>query len=71
MEKTILSVAETTFKGSDGNDRTMYKLYLADDKGQVGCVYSAYQHSVGEVVSLGLAVNKDGKFVARVIESRN
>ena len=69
MEKQIISMAKAQFKDKDsGEEKTMYKLYLADDSGNVGCIYSSKEHSIGEVVSLGISVNKDGKFVVKIIE---
>lgn len=66
MEKSVLSVAPMTFKGNDGKDRTMYKVYIADETGCVGCIYSNNAYQPGDIVTLCLAVNKDGRFTVRI-----
>lgn len=67
MTVTVLSVAEDTFKGKDGQaDKAMYRLYMADAHGRVGYIYSATQYAPGDVVTLGLA-ERDGKLKLAVV----
>ena len=67
MERQILSVQETNFKQDDGTSKSMWKLFCADDSGNVGCIYSNKQYTPGEYVTLGLVVNRDGRFMAKII----
>lgn len=68
MEKQILSVQATSFKNKEtGEDKPMWKVYCADDSGAVGAIYSTREYRPGDFVTLGLAVNRDGKFVAKII----
>lgn len=67
MTVTVLSVAEDTFKGKDGQlDKPMYRLYMADAHGRVGYIYSATQYAPGDIVTLGLA-ERDGKLKLAVL----
>lgn len=58
----------TEFKKDDGTSKTMWKVFLADDSGAVGCVYSTKPYKAGDSVILGLSVNRDGRFTARIME---
>lgn len=68
IEKQVLSVQSTTFKNDkDGTETQMWKVYIADDTGAVGCIYSRNEIRPGDTVTLGFAVNKDGKFIAKIL----
>ena len=45
----------------------MYRLYMADAHGRVGYLYSAKEHSAGEVIKLGLG-ERDGKLKLAVVD---
>ncbi|WP_294850741.1 hypothetical protein [uncultured Gemmiger sp.] len=68
FECAILSVSCEVFKGKNGEaDKPMYRLYMADAHGRVGYLYSAKEHSAGEVIKLGLG-ERDGKLKLAVVD---
>lgn len=65
----VLSVQAMTFTDkSSGEVRNMWRVYTADDTGAVGSVYHTKAVSIGSTVNLGLAVNKEGRFTAKIID---
>ena len=44
----------------------MWRVYAADPTGAVGSVWSTVQYLPGEIIRLELAVNRDGRFTARI-----
>lgn len=66
MKLQVLSVQPMSFKGDDGKERNMYRVYCADATGAVGSVYSNKPVSIGDTVVLTVYVNKDGKFSVRI-----
>ena len=66
MKLQVLSVQPMSFKGDDGKERSMYRVYCADATGAVGSVYSNKPVSIGDTVVLTVYVNKDGKFSVRI-----
>ena len=67
MECPILSVAKAIFKGDNGQDREMYKRYIADSSGAVGCIYSQRAYQPGDIVQLEPYAKSDGKFSVRIV----
>lgn len=67
MKYTVLSVQPNEFTDRQtGEVRKMWRVYCADSTGAVGSVYSTREIKTGESVDLEIAVNRDGKFVARI-----
>lgn len=66
MQTKVLSCAKVDFKREDGSVRTFYRVYVADDAGNVGSVNSNQSFKAGDLVSLGFRVY-DGKLQVRVI----
>ena len=67
MERSVVSVKREDWMGQNGNPRTMYKVYLVADDGEVGYLYSSKPLAAGDEVVLGLRC-RDGKlglYVAR------
>ena len=65
-EHPVLSVAPTTFRGDDGQPREMFKVYIADATGAVGCIYSRRAYQPGDIVQLEAYAKSDGKFAVRI-----
>lgn len=66
MQTKVLSCAKVDFKREDGSVRTFYRVYVADDSGNVGSVNSNQFFKSGDLVNLGFRVY-DGKLQVRVI----
>lgn len=66
VEAPVLSVAPTMFRGDDGTERQMFKVYIADDTGAVGCIYSRNAYQPGDIVHLQVYARNDGKFAVRI-----
>lgn len=65
----VLSFQEMSFTDkSTGELRKMWRVYIADDTGAVGSVYHGKPVSIGATVNLGLAVNKEGRFTAKIFD---
>lgn len=67
MQKEVVSVVPCNFKQEDGSTRRSWRVYLKAEDGAIGSVYSNYEVSPGDMVKLGLMVNRDGKFAVRII----
>lgn len=68
MTKQVLSVQPTTFTDQkDGSQKSMWKVFVADDSGAVGSIYSNKEVKTGDTITLGMSVNRDGKLVAKII----
>ncbi len=70
MKFQVLSVQAITFKGDDGKERSMWRVYCADASGAVGSVYSSKPISAGDVITLVPSVNKDGRFTCRIGDNK-
>lgn len=68
MEKTVLSVSKEVFRAKEPGrkDTVMWRVYMADEQGHVGSLYSNRECTVGEVVQVGLA-ERDGRLRPRLI----
>lgn len=67
MERAVLSVSTVDFKDSkSGEIRVMYKVYIADDSGNVGYVYSTEQYAAGDIATLVPSVNKEGRLALKL-----
>ena len=67
IEVSVLSVQESEFTNKDtGERRKMWRVYAAVPTGAVGSVWSTVQYLPGEIIRLELAVNRDGRFTARI-----
>ena len=67
IEVSVLSVQESEFTNKDtGEKRKMWRVYAADPTGAVGSVWSNEQYFPGDIVRLSLAVNREGRFTARI-----
>lgn len=67
IEVSVLSVQETDFTNKEtGERRKMWRVYAADSTGAVGSVWSGTQYFPGDIIRLELAVNRDGRFTARI-----
>ncbi len=67
IEVSVLSVQESEFTNKDtGEKRTMWRVYAADPTGAVGSVWSTEQYFPGDLIRLSLAVNREGRFTARI-----
>lgn len=67
IEVSVLSVQENEFTNKDtGEKRKMWRVYAADPSGAVGSVWSNEQYFPGDIVRLSLAVNREGRFAARI-----
>ena len=64
MKKTVLSVSKEVFKAKAAGerDREMWRVYIADHRGRVGCIYSARAVMLGEEVEVDLA-ERDGRLL--------
>lgn len=67
MQVQVLSTRETIFNKGKEDEQKMFQIFAADDTGAVGSVYSRTYLAPGDVMTLGLTVNRDGKFAARII----
>lgn len=67
IEVSVLSVQESTFTDREtGEKRKMWRVYAADPSGAVGSVWSNQQYFAGDIIRLELAVNREGRFTARI-----
>ena len=64
MKKTVLSVSKAVFraKAAGERDREMWRVYLADQRGRVGRIYSARAVMPGDEVDVDLA-ERDGRLL--------
>lgn len=68
MQHTVLAVSEEVFrdKSGQGRDTIMYRLYMQDERGHVGYIYSSTKHAPGDVVTLGL-IERDGQMRLKLV----
>ena len=68
MQHTVLAVSQEVFrdKTGQGRDTIMYRLYMQDERGHVGYVYSNTEHKAGDVVTLGL-IERDGQLRLKLV----
>lgn len=62
MEKMVLSVSPEVFRARKPGekDTPMWRVYMADEKGRVGYLYSRVEVAPGDLVRLGLR-ERDGR----------
>jgi len=69
IEASVLSVQQSEFTNREtGERRKMWRVYVADATGAVGSVWATEQYFPGDLIKLGLAVNREGKFTARILK---
>lgn len=67
ISTTVLSVSSFSFKGDDGLQKTMYRVYIELPSGDVGsiCAFNSYRR--GDPVTLELGVTQ-GKLKLRLVD---
>lgn len=69
MKKSIISVAPMNFVDKkSGEAKTMYKIYLIADSGDVGFLYSTVEHKVGDTIELYITAGRDGRLAVKIKE---
>lgn len=64
----VLSVQQMEFTDKQtGQKQLMWRVYAADNTGAVGSVYSSKPVEIGATITVGLVVNREGKFAAKIM----
>lgn len=71
MKMIVLSVKETEFKDKQTNQvRKMWQVFLPDETGAVGYIYSTEPVKIGDSVDVRVIANRDGRFAAKIIHPK-
>lgn len=68
MKTTVVSCCEKKFKDKESNEeRIYYTVYIADNRGAVGTLYSDKAYKAGDSVELGITIGKDMRGGVRIV----
>lgn len=71
MKMNVLSVKETEFTDKQTNQvRKMWQVFLPDETGAVGYIYSTEPVKTGDFVDVRVIANRDGRFAAKIIHPK-
>ena len=71
MKMNVLSVKETEFTDKQTNQvRKMWQVFLPDETGAVGYIYSTEPVKIGDSVDVRIIANRDGRFAAKIIHPK-
>lgn len=71
FKKEVISVQKSSFTDkATGAEKTMWKVFISDDDGAIGSLYSSQPVVKGDTVNIGIVVNRDGKIVAKIIQPK-
>ena len=71
MKMNVLSVKETEFTDKQTNQaRKMWQVFLPDETGAVGYIYSTEPVKIGDSVDVRVIANRDGRFTAKIIHPK-
>ena len=72
MKMNVLSVKETEFTDKQTNQvRKMWQVFLPDETGAVGYIYSTEPVKTGDSVDVRIIANRNGRFAAKIIHPKN
>ncbi len=67
MKATVVSCCEKKFKDKETNkERIYYAVYIADQRGAVGMLYSNSLYKSGDSVNLEISIGKDMRVGVRI-----